>query len=317
MKIRITRAQADDRVQQLLGKAILFLRCSPEGWNVEIGLGSPLPPGKRWRKEDDPADYSICTYGGLAREQLGCNEPIRIYRPEEFTYLLNHPIVSAKVLPNKQLSLCVGLHSVVTTSHGDHLWWKLFQAETEEDSLFVYPSGFRVQTRLHRRWSSNFAGERKRWYPFHKFLGVPQDSLSVEKSSADAFLSQLVGMVVIRAEKSPDMNLFDFGFEGNEALKEHYPYILHALCAIQVDTEDEHSEIYYGDTSTEAFATVCAQLIGQKVENVHVIDGNDLMIWLERTAVRFLVADDGYESWRFFGKRTRHLVASDLTLNLL
>ena len=136
-----------------------------------------------------------------------------------------------------------------------------------------------------------------------------------------AFLDSIIGQKLAYAIKSPDTELYDFGF-GEERETEDKrmlpPYILHVLCRFKIIHKDGSRKvrICHEDTEPKAFNKKIEPLIGLSVKRVGLSDKNDL--WLDFGAywVVFATFEDGDEAWRFFisGSDEPHLVATSNVL---
>ena len=131
---------------------------------------------------------------------------------------------------------------------------------------------------------------------------------------------------MLYAIKSPDTELYDFGFgELVEVVnrrgirKRIGTHTLHALCRFKVIWRNcEHRvDKYYEDTPCEKFHSESKRLIGPKVRQVELSDKNDLWLDFGDYWVVFATFENGEESWRFFTSDIDdpHLVASDSWLH--
>lgn len=139
------------------------------------------------------------------------------------------------------------------------------------------------------------------------------------------FLQTLVDQPLCYGLKSPDMDLYDFGF-GNivrvrnlQEEREVCTHILHVTCRFKVIWKKGEHQVdkYHEDTSCEKFHSEIKNLIGMKVRRVALSDKNDLWLDFGDCWVVFATFENGEESWRFFTSNidTPHLVASDSWLN--
>ena len=146
------------------------------------------------------------------------------------------------------------------------------------------------------------------------------------QNSATKFLDTVIEKPLLYAIKSPDTELYDFGFGelievrnrlGN--LKKKSTHTIHALCRIKVIPQNRTCDtgIYYEDTLCEIFHSDITPLIGTKVKRVALSDKNDLWLDLGDYWVVFITFENGEESWRYFisGTDTPHLIASNLWLD--
>ena len=138
---------------------------------------------------------------------------------------------------------------------------------------------------------------------------------------AKSFLDKVLGQKLNYAIKSPDTELYDFGFGENRETEDKRilpPYILHVLCRFKIIHKDgsKKVQICHEDTSPNAFNKKIEPLIGLSVKRVGLSDKNDL--WLDFGAywVVFATFENEEESWRFFisGSNEPHLVATNNVL---
>ncbi len=139
---------------------------------------------------------------------------------------------------------------------------------------------------------------------------------------AMAFLETLVNQVLRYGLKSPDMDLYDFGFGDSSGIKKEYrkireicTHFLHVTCRFKViwRNGDKRIDIFYEDTPCEEFHQAVKQLIGMRVKRVALSDKNDLWLDFGDCWVVFATFENGEESWRLFSsnREIHHLVASD------
>lgn len=145
--------------------------------------------------------------------------------------------------------------------------------------------------------------------------------ISIRKKAID-FLHTLVGLPLCYAIKSPDTELYDFGFgnlvevsskQGNR--KKIGTHMLHVLCRFKIIWKrgERRVDRYYEDTPCEVFHFEVSRLIGLKVIRVALSDKNDLWLDFGDYWVVFATFESGEESWRFFTSDidVSHLVVSD------
>ena len=142
------------------------------------------------------------------------------------------------------------------------------------------------------------------------------------REKAMDFLNTLLGQSLTYAIKSPDMDLYDFGFGEEIEVKfskspprKVAPYTVHALCRFQVIWRNGEKKVarYYEDTPCEIFHSEIKSLIGLKVSRVALSDKNDLWLDFGDYWVVFATYESDEESWRFFktyDSASSHLVAS-------
>ena len=135
--------------------------------------------------------------------------------------------------------------------------------------------------------------------------------------SALDFLQTLVGLPLLYGIKSPDMDLYDFGF----GEKVNCTYALHVVCRFKVihTKGDYRVDRYFEDTPCEQFHMAISSLIGMKVNRVALSDKNDLWLDFGDYKVVFATFENEEESWRFFTTNTNdpHLVASNSHLTFV
>lgn len=149
--------------------------------------------------------------------------------------------------------------------------------------------------------------------------------IAIRQAAID-FLHSLVGQPLLYAIKSPDTDLYDFGFGKLDGLlnrhgkqKKICTHILHATCRFKVMWKNREQRVdkYYEDTSCEKFHADIQPLFGMKVKRVALSDKNDLWLDLGDYWIVFATFENGEESWRFFTNDidVPHLVASDSWLD--
>ena len=139
------------------------------------------------------------------------------------------------------------------------------------------------------------------------------------------FLQSLVNKPLHYGIKSPDLDLYDFGFGDNAFCasingKAVCPYVLHVTCRFKIMPQSEKANplFFYEDTSSQEFHTVINKLIGLDVKRVSLSTKNDLWLDFDDYWIVFVTTENGEESWRFFlqDADTPHLVASNSWLLL-
>ena len=144
---------------------------------------------------------------------------------------------------------------------------------------------------------------------------------SIRQDAVD-FLQSLTGQPLLYALKSPDTDLYDFGFgKLVEVVNRHGiqkkigTHILHATCRFKVIWKNGEQRVdkFYEDTSCEKFHSEVKRLVGLKVRRIAVSEKNDLWLDFSDYWVVFATFENGEESWRFFtfDMEAPHLVASD------
>lgn len=148
----------------------------------------------------------------------------------------------------------------------------------------------------------------------------------ISRSKATAILKTLLGRPLLYALKSPDTELYDFGFgklverlELDGSRRKIATQTLHILCEFKVICESHHTaEKYDGFTSCDEFHSKIKYLIGSKIVAIELTKENDLMLNFNGCSIEFITFKDGEESWRFFtaALEAPHLVVSDSWLEL-
>lgn len=136
-----------------------------------------------------------------------------------------------------------------------------------------------------------------------------------------SFLETLMGQPLVYCLKSPDTELYDFGFgsfvdivtlRGNKHTI--CTHTLHVLCPFRIisKTGTGQSQWYYEDTPSESFQCDVALLIGLKIKRVALSQKHDLWLDLGDYWIVFVTYENEDESWRFFvaDSNKPHLVAS-------
>jgi len=150
--------------------------------------------------------------------------------------------------------------------------------------------------------------------------------MSIKQDAVD-FLHTLIGKPLLYAIKSPDTELYDFGFgELVEVVNRHGKrkkigtQILHALCRFKViwRIDDQRVDVYYEDTPCDKFYAEFERLIGMEVRRIELSDKNDLWLDFGTCWVVFATFENEEESWRFFTaqKDCPHVVAADSWLEI-
>ena len=148
-------------------------------------------------------------------------------------------------------------------------------------------------------------------------------------TAAVEFLQTLVGMPLQYGLKSPDMDLYDFGFgtymeytTQRGEVHDVCTHTLHVTCRFKVvdrRTAPCRVKRYYEDSSCEEFHAHVEELTGAVVKRVGLSDKNDLWLDLGDFWLVFATFESGEESWRFFrydvDESVPHLVASDQWLD--
>lgn len=146
------------------------------------------------------------------------------------------------------------------------------------------------------------------------------------KEKALKYLQTLVDKPLCYGIKSPDMELYGFGFGEwvsvpgkNNQMHRKCTHIIHVLCNFEVIWRNGRKQVdkYYDDTPHEKFHLEIQKLLGLTVKRVGLGEFNDLWLDLGDFWIVFTTDDGGEESWRFFmsDSGAPHLVASDTWLD--
>ena len=136
------------------------------------------------------------------------------------------------------------------------------------------------------------------------------------------FLEELVSQPLCYGFKSPDTELYDFGFgtvvevdSWRGGKKTMCAQTIHALCRFRIIQKIgvTRSEWYYEDTPQHKFNQDIAPLIGLCVKRIALSEKNDLWLDLGDYWIVFVTYETEDESWRFFISNIEqpHLVASN------
>lgn len=137
------------------------------------------------------------------------------------------------------------------------------------------------------------------------------------RNSAELYIQQLVDKHLCYGIKSPDMDLYDFGFsrqiESDQKSTDYLSYILHITCEFKIIGKNNVTDYYDANTPSNQFSSNIQKLIGLKVQRVTLSEKNDLWLDLGKCWVVFITFETDEESWRFFtsSKGNAHLVASN------
>ena len=142
------------------------------------------------------------------------------------------------------------------------------------------------------------------------------------------FLQNLTAQSLCYATKSPDTELYEFGFGSIvESCRLDSPtgkigtYILHVICRFKIIQKTEENQVfrYYEDTPAQKFGSDIQALIGLKVQRVGLSEKNDLWLDFGNYWVVFATFENYEESWRLFvaDANAPHLVASGFWLKFL
>ena len=148
---------------------------------------------------------------------------------------------------------------------------------------------------------------------------------NISKKKAMSFLRALIDQPLCYGVKSPNIDLYDFGFGDQHEItnrsgeiRKCCTYILHITCRFKVICKcKKHPPVnYYEDTPCDTFHANIRDLIGLKVKRIALSDKNDLWLDLEEYWIVFATFENGEESWRYFtfSEESPHLIASNTWL---
>lgn len=148
------------------------------------------------------------------------------------------------------------------------------------------------------------------------------------RQNAIKMIGTLNGQPLLYALKSPDTELYDFGF-GNLVdsvnrhgiRKEIAEVSLHILCRFKVIWQNHERGVdeYFEDTPSKLFHSEIKRLIGLTVRRTALSKKNDLWLDFGDCWVVFATREDGEESWRMLTTNDEipHLVVSDSWVSLI
>ena len=142
------------------------------------------------------------------------------------------------------------------------------------------------------------------------------------------YLNSIIAQPLVYAMKSPDTELYDFGFGEpvlhpcrNGDLRQIAMYSLHALCRFELidKTGSNTTTKFYEDTPSGQFQGTIAPVLGRRVKRIALSEKNDLWIDFGEYWIVFVSFENEEESWRFFSadREMPHLVASNIALELV
>ena len=143
--------------------------------------------------------------------------------------------------------------------------------------------------------------------------------------SAISFLQTLNNQQLCYGMKSPDTDLYDFGFgefvefvSRDRNTRELCTSVLHVTCRFKVIWRNKKRRIlrFYEDTSHIKFHSEIQHLIGLRIQRVALSSKNDLWLDLGDCWIVFATFENGEESWRLFTlkEESPHLIASNSAL---
>lgn len=136
------------------------------------------------------------------------------------------------------------------------------------------------------------------------------------------YLNNLIGQPLRYGIKSPDTELYDFGFGD---IIESYDifgrkrsvcnYALHTICDFDVISKHGQRKVdsFDGNSDDQVFSVEIKTLIGLKVEKISLDEKNNLTLDFGNYEIVFYTLDDDEESWRILepGVDKLHLVAAN------
>ena len=147
------------------------------------------------------------------------------------------------------------------------------------------------------------------------------------RQEALSFLNLLIDEPLSYGIKSPDMDLYDFGFGKSIKVpcrrdpdREVSAFTLHATCRFKIIRRNGERCVqrYYEDTPAEEFHCAIKHLIGLYIKRIALSDKNDLWLDFGDYWMVFATFENDEESWCFFTftDDKRYLVAADSWLTL-
>lgn len=148
------------------------------------------------------------------------------------------------------------------------------------------------------------------------------DEIKTGNNELDGLLREMIGCQLCYGIKSPDTELYDFGFgcfhSDQNVKEERFPFVLHVLCPFKVIKRSVRKYVKYYDSTTsyEQFSEDVQPLCGLKIKRIALGEENDLWIDYGEYWMVFLTYQDGEESWRLFTPYSDlpHWVASDISI---
>ena len=160
----------------------------------------------------------------------------------------------------------------------------------------------------------------------HKCVREEKMEKIVNRQEAEEFLRPLVGQPLRYALKSPDTELYDFGFGKPVEVtrlgirRRIGTYSIHALCRFKVlwENSERGAEEYCENTPSEEFSMNIRHLIGREIMKLGLSEKNDLWLDMGDCRIVWTTVENGEESWRFLAADTNvpHLVVSNSWMEL-
>lgn len=136
------------------------------------------------------------------------------------------------------------------------------------------------------------------------------------------FVSELEGWSIAYGIKSPDMDLYDFGFvKAENAISydgnvDSCRYILHAMCRFEIIWQNgtKDVEAYYEDTPADVFREKVKRILGLPIRRPSLSEKNDLWLDLGECWIVFATYEEQEaDSWVLFvrGLKGPFLAATD------
>ena len=139
-------------------------------------------------------------------------------------------------------------------------------------------------------------------------------------------LKKLIGTQLKYGIKSPDLDLFQLGFERtasnciqNNSRDGSVKFAIHFTTALYVYWQDKSAiEFYSEDDCANEYHTTIQKLIGSEVRDVALSEKNDFWISFDSCNIVIVTSDDIHESWRFFQARasSKHIIGTKYSISL-
>lgn len=151
-------------------------------------------------------------------------------------------------------------------------------------------------------------------------------SIETIHEKAKSYIQELVGLPLCYGIKSPDLDLYDFGF--GEYSEKHSQIgqprkvptcAIHAVCEFDVICRKEKRIVHYdADICNKRFHAEIHGLIGLKVKRVALNANNILWIDFGEYWIVFQTFQNDEESWRFLYPYSEkpHLVAANSWIDI-
>ncbi len=142
-----------------------------------------------------------------------------------------------------------------------------------------------------------------------------------KRTKALKYLNVLVDTTLCYGIKSPNLDLFDFGFgelkefqDSRGKIRKTSSYVLHAMCPFKLMLQDgtKRIKLFDAEVSCEKFNEFYKGWQDFSVKKVGLSDKNDLYLDFGDFWLVFITAENNIESWRFFetNNLNSHLVVA-------